>query len=279
MLDSLKIPEQLPECIDEPLKATLTPIGKTVGETISSLFSLVFWPITTISKMANGKQEYLLAKQGETKKLQLAKFKSEIEEKLKAIPEEKLIQPDHRIICDAMEKSQSALGEDDIRQLYANLIANAANSDIANQIHPSFSTIISQLSPLDAQNLEIMDMLGLCPIARFEIHDKNGKGFRIMHPEVFLSNPEQQDTAIQAVSLNSLARLQLISLDYSMSITNDDVYSDIQSYFQEYIAEAHTKTCNWEMTKGFTELTFLGRAFLAACRSPIEPISETSVEL
>ena len=276
MLDSLKVPEKLPDCIEEPVKAALTPPAATAGSAISDLLELVFWPISTASKLASSKRDFLLAKQQEKQRLLLAQFHKEIEDRIKTIPEEKRIIPDSRIATDAMEKAKSALEVDDIRRMYANLIANSANSDVASQIHPSFSTIISQLSSLDAQNLEIIDMLGVCPIARFEIHNKKGQGFRIMHPDVFLSNPDQQDTSVQAVSLNTLARLQLIYLDYSLSLAGEQIYSDIEAYFTQYIGETNISEPIWGITKGATELTFLGHAFLAVCRSPYDSPSETS---
>lgn len=284
MSDLTKVPEKVIECVTEPAKAALTPIAQTVGETVSDLLRLICWPVTTGSKLASGKQDYLISKQNAKQELYLAKFKEEIEEKLNKIPEDKLITPDRRIVCDAMEKCQSAVDVDAIRRLYANLIANAANADIADQIHPSFSAIISQLSPLDVQNLEIIARDNYFPIANFVRFVKDGidseyRNLLIVHPEVFLENPKNQNITFQAISLNSLARLQLITIDYTKSVAGDDAYSQIQAYYDEHFKNTYTSEYGTYFEKGVVSTTLLGRAFIAVCRGPFDPISETSVEL
>lgn len=284
MSDLSKVPEKAIECVTEPAKAALTPIAQTIGETVSDLLRLASWPVTTASKLASGKQDYLISKQNAKQELYLAKFKEEIEEKLKKIPEDKLIKPDRRIVCDAMEKCQSAVDVDEIRRLYANLIANAANADIADQIHPSFSTIISQLSPLDVQNLEILARDNYFPVANFMRYLKDAilpeyHNLTVINPDVFLSNPDNQDITIQALSLNSLARLQLIKIEYEKAVTGDDAYSDIQKYYDEHIIGMYAAEFGTRIEKGIVSTTLLGRAFLAVCRSPFDEVSETSVEL
>lgn len=283
MSDQKLFPEKLPDCIEEPAKAALQPVGEATGGTISDIMKLVFWPLTTASKLASGKQDYLLEKQKVKYEQQLKVYAKEIQEKLEKIPEEKHIEPDTRIVWDAFEKSRSALGVDEIRHLYATLIANAANSDIAGQIHPSFSTIISQLSPLDVQNLEILARDNYFPVANFISYLKGGDlpeyhNLTVINSDVFLSNPNNQDIIIQALSLNSLARLQLIKLEYGKRITGDDAYSDIQIYYDEHIKDKYTAEFGTRIEKGAVSTTVLGRAFLAVCRGPFDPISETSVE-
>lgn len=282
MSDQKLFPEKLPDCIEEPAKALLQPVGETTGSTISNIMNLVFWPFTTASRLASGQQEYLIEKQKVKHAQQLEAYAKEIKEKLEKIPEEKRIEPDTRIVWDAFEKSRSALGVDEIRHLYATLIANAANSDLASQIHPSFSAIISQLSPIDVQNLEIIfrsNECGQAPIANFLQYENYKGDFIRVDTDVFLSNPYKQEIVPQAISLHSLARLQLITLDYMNRMSGEDAYSDIQAYYDQnfkgkYISEYGTK-----IEKGIAGVTMLGRAFLAVCRSPFDPISETSVEL
>ena len=277
-------PEKLPDCIEEPAKAALQPVGEAAGGIISDIMKPALWPLTTVSRLASGQQDYLIEKQKVKHEQQLKVYAKEIKEKLEKIPEEKRIEPDTRIVWDAFEKSRSALGVDEIRHLYATLIANAANSDIAGQIHPSFSTIISQLSPLDVQNLEIIARETAQPIANFiqfikEGNENGERKFVIVQPDIFLSNPNNQDITIQAISLNSLARLQLITLDYTKSMSDEDAYSDIQICFDNKFKNRYTSEYGTRYEKGIAVTTMLGRAFLAVCRSPFDPISETSVEL
>ncbi len=277
-------PEKLPDCIEEPAKAALQPVGEAAGGIISDIMKLALWPLTIASKLASGQQEYILERQKVKHAQQLEVYAKEIKEKLEKIPEEKRIEPDTRIVWDAFEKSRSAIGVDEIRRLYANLIANAANADVADQIHPSFSTIISQLSSLDVQNLEIIADGVYCPIANFIKYPNDGKNtgnhdLATVHTDVFLLNPNNQDIITQAVSINSLARLQLVTIDYGKSAGGDTSYSDIQTYFDEHFKDAYSPEFGTKFEKGIVTLTPFGHAFLAACHSPFDPISETSVEL
>lgn len=283
MSDQKLFPEKLPDCVEEPTKASFTPIAKAGGEIISDCLNLLGWPLTTLAKIASEKQQYIVSKQIAKQELKLAKFKDEVEEKLKKIPKDKLVPPDERIVCDVREKVQSVLDADDIRALYANLIANSANSDIASQVHPSFSTIISQLSSLDVQNLEIIGDGSLYPIANFIIfpNDVDHPGYQnlmTIHSDVFLSNPNNQDIFSQAVSLNSLARLQLITLDYTKEKSESASYDAIQAYFDELVKKECTPEFGAKIGKGIVHTTLLGRAFLAVCHSPFDEISETTVE-
>lgn len=284
MSDLTKVPEKVIECVTEPAKAVLIPVAQTIGETVSDIMKMVFWPFTTASKLTSGQQDYILEKQKAKHAQQLEVYAKEIKEKLEKIPEEKRIEPDTRIVWDAFEKSRSAIGVDEIRRLYANLIANAANADVADQIHPSFSTIISQLSPLDVQNLEIITDGVYCPIANFIKYPNDGKNtgdhdLTTVHTDVFLLNPNNQDIITQAVSINSLARLQLVTIDYGKSAGGDTTYSDIQTYFDEHFKDAYSPEFGTKFEKGIVTTTPFGHAFLAACHSPFDPISETSVEL
>ena len=281
MSDQKLFPEKLPDCIEEPAKAALQPVGEAAGGIISDIMKLALWPLTIASKLASGQQEYILERQKVKHAQQLEVYAKEIKEKLEKIPEEKRIEPDTRIVWDAFEKSRSALGVDEIRHLYANLIANAANSDFASQIHPSFSTIISQLSPLDVQNLEIIARDNVFPIANFiRFKKEDGRSrYRIIHSDVFLSNPQNQDIVDQAISINSLARLQLITVEYGKAISEESYYSDIKDYYNKHFENQFTPDFDTDIEKGIVGTTMLGRAFLAVCRSPFDPISETSVEL
>ena len=51
--------------------------------------------------------------------------------------------------------------------MFQNLIANAADSRYQQEVHPAFPAMITQMSPLDAENLALFQQSEQYPIAEY----------------------------------------------------------------------------------------------------------------
>ena len=76
-----------------------------------------------------------------------------LEEKCSKIPEDRLVKPPAYIIGPALETSKYYYEQDDLRNMFTNLIANLFDIQMYRAIHPAYIEIIKQLSPLDAKLL------------------------------------------------------------------------------------------------------------------------------
>ena len=79
-----------------------------------------------------------------------------LEEKLKHIPEDKIVEPEPYVVVPAIQQLSYSLDSEELRELYANLLASSINADTKKNVHPSFAEIIKQLSPLDARVVEMI---------------------------------------------------------------------------------------------------------------------------
>ena len=62
------------------------------------------------------------------------------------------------------------MNEDEIREMFEKLIINSFDNRKIEKIHPSFSDIIQQMSPIDAQNLKCFSVGENLPICEIRIN-------------------------------------------------------------------------------------------------------------
>jgi len=81
---------------------------------------------------------------------------TKVSAKLKNVPPENIITPDPIVAGPALEALKYTAHESTLRELYANLLASALDSDTADSTHPSSVELIKQLSATEAQILNFL---------------------------------------------------------------------------------------------------------------------------
>jgi len=76
-----------------------------------------------------------------------------LEERLKHIPEDKIVEPEPYVAVPAIQQLSYSLDSEELRELYANLLASSMNADKKSDVHPAFVDIIKQLTPNEAKLL------------------------------------------------------------------------------------------------------------------------------
>ena len=154
----------------------------------------------------------------------LQKYANEVKSGIEKIPEENIQEPKMSVVGPALEASKFYIEEDEIRGMFAKLIASSMDNSKSADIHPSFSEMIKMLSPLDAQNLQTLYQSGDETISKIrKTYDGNG-GFKDVYSHIYLGNPETQDNHLIAPSIDNLIRLKLIDVDYETFKNNDALY-------------------------------------------------------
>lgn len=207
----------------------------------------------------------------------LNQYATAIEVGQNAIPVENRIVPRPCIVDRAIETSLYFLDENSILILFQNLIISAADERFASRLHPSFVDIIQQLSPLDAENLKlfaekvVQDMDSELPIADY-IYENEKHAFEIFQKNVFLENHLEQDIHLQAVSIDNLARLNLIYVpDYvEKGFSRIEDESLFEKYYQTEMFLNATTNIPAEYVKvnilpGYARLTDLGKDSITVC--------------
>ena len=154
----------------------------------------------------------------------LEKYANEVKSGIEKIPEENIQEPKMSVVGPALEASKFYIEEDEIRGMFAKLIASSMDNSKSADIHPSFSEMIKMLSPLDAQNLQTLYQSGDETISKIRITSDGDGGFIDVYSHIYLGNSEVQDNQLIAPSIDNLIRLKLIDVDYETFKNNDALY-------------------------------------------------------
>ena len=168
-----------------------------------------------------------------------------LNEKLKDVSPEKIVPPEPYIALPALEAISYCMDSDELRNLYANLLANSINVDNKEKVHPSFVEIIKQLSPLDALILKHIasngHYLALCQLRRQEgesisedstivtinpgdnFFKSASSGVPIVRNITYLNFSGETYEQFSA-GIDNLSRLGLIETDYAAYLAKEEHY-------------------------------------------------------
>ncbi len=237
----------------EPLNQLLVPVTSAAGRTLQDAWELVFGGFGTY-----------VEKKREVRRKALEDFKSSLEDKVAAIPQAQLCEPSLSIVGPALDASKYYFEEPELREMFANLIASSMDSQKAISVHPSFSEIIRQMSPLDAQNLTYFT--SRLPVAEYRRVTEGKEGFHLFLSHVFLANPNEKDLNKQSVSLASLARLGLIDISYEQFFTDKSFYGGFeQTALYRDITASLPENMKLNIQEGVASPTPLGTQFIRVC--------------
>ena len=247
----------LPKFIDD----AAGPPAQSVGNTLSNLWEL-----------GVGNHVALWIKKQEVRQQQnLQDYVKKVEEKTQEIPEEFIQEPSLHIVGPAIEASKYYIESEELREMFANLIASSIDNRKNDKIHPSFVEIIKQLSVLDAQILSLYRDLLRIPIAQIIIK-KQTHEYRITQVHV-IDFTHSENYKSYASSLSNLQRLGLLSIDYSSQTNYDSAYDFIEDH--PAFREAHELMIELQRTdpeynevsskKGITTRTPLCEDFISVC--------------
>ena len=154
----------------------------------------------------------------------LEKYANEVKSGIEKIPEENIQEPKMSVVGPALEASKFYIEEDEIRGMFAKLIASSMDKTQSINIHPSFVEIIKVLSPLDAQNLYSLYHGRDETISKIRLTNKENGNYTDHFNHIFLGNPECQDNNLIEFSIDNLIRLKLVDVSYSKYKSDDSLY-------------------------------------------------------
>jgi hypothetical protein len=224
------------------------------------------------------------------KKLMLAEYEEKalqkiIDYRLENIDPSKITEPDLYVAFPALLAMSYSMNNEKLRDLYANLLASAMNTDKKALVHPAYVEIIKQMSPLDAVMLE--KTKNKYPVAKLRMQNYMGilpafgddspyrtesAGFDADENISAFPDDEYDSTQIRA-SIGNLKRLGLINTNYGPVAAGEEntaVYRKIEN--QAAPQRSHTLNPNATrpetvLIPGICELTAFGEAFMNICSS------------
>lgn len=269
-------PNLIPEAVNTAATNILDKPTKAIGQTFAELWYLIFGGIV---HQAAVKRETRYAIEAE-------KFKEEVLQKVNAIPEDKHIEPDFQTVSVALNDAKFCLENEEIRTMFANLIASASDSTKADNALPIFSDIIKKMTSRDASNLASFGNVSNHPIAIYRQWLNKTNHVDIMR-NVFILNKKYLDLPMQSVSINTLCTLGLVEINYNEKFSasaysdfyetreykdlvetcknmNQFIANNLQSLPPEILDHLSTNS-RMEIIGGTIKLTDLGSMFKKVC--------------
>lgn len=241
---------------------TQTQFPLTISTGLNDLLRLVFGKLHFFTEAKYARWEH-----------DLRDYIGSLNKKLDAIPIDQRLEPKTSLIGPALDVSQYYIEEEELREMFAKLIASSMNIQTANVVHPSFTEIIKQLSVIDAQVLSSLNhIVSNFPVGKIQVSEKD-KPNSFIHTgynSLILSRliSPTNDTAQITRALNNFQRLGLIQIDFMNHFTNLTVYDPFME--QEVYKQAvnkFEKELGMTVTLGKGNVTFtqLGKDFINVC--------------
>lgn len=212
--------DKLAGAIGDTLKTAPTLYEDALQPTVQEVGKFAARIPRAINAAFSGLDKWILNKEyaiDETKKL--------LAQKLENVDPEKIVEPEAYVAVPALQAISYSMDSEELRNLYANLLAKAMNSDTKDFVHPSFVDMIKQMSPTDALIFSKIIVNPIRPLISIMINEpKGGKN-------IFLENCSW----ITEISLgrcrtafDNLSRLGLIQIPFGDSYTDKNNYTSIK---------------------------------------------------
>lgn len=205
----------------EIYKDTLRPSVKPLGE-ILALFP------RTLKLVFSGWEKWLINKEESLRLTAEA-----IEEKVKQLSEEKIVEPEAYVAIPAIQQLCYCQNNETLRDFYASLLVSSMNADKKWQVHPSFVDIIKQLNPDEAKYLKSMPKMSMLVYPLIDV-DFSIDGAMGGHPIItnftnynlnVLEHPQNICSYI-----DNLVRLNIIEIPFGKVIQDSKQYLEIEKH-------------------------------------------------
>ena len=245
-----------PTLYEDALQPTVQEVGKfaaRIPRAINAAFSgLDKWILN---------KEYTL---DETKKL--------LEKKLENVDPNKIVEPEAYVAVPAIQAISYSMNSEELRNLYANLLAKAMNSDTKDQVHPSFVEIIKQLSPIDSLVFKTIMERQANPIIDL-VYNKYESDIPIaIESRTIIKNVTDINVApieVVCISIDNLIRQGLISIPEDKAYVDSTLYNNIlETQFYTIQQQSYPITPDgfiFSNKKKMIVKTNLGNSFYTIC--------------
>ena len=235
------------------------PVAKPTGELVGLIPRAIKAALSPLEKWVLQK-EYNVE---ETRKL--------LEKKLENVSPDQIEAPEPHIAVPAMQYISYCMDNEELREMYANLLASSMKKDTKDNAHPSFVEIIKQLSPDEAKLLGYINRqeTGI-PMVFLNVRKKSGGTLVLDNGFTNATELCGCDYPLDGEKyLDNLERLGLLKRSQELHFTNRTVYRALKEH--SYIAlqknhiEMRSDVEKVEYIEGSAELTQFGKSFCKMC--------------
>jgi mRNA-degrading endonuclease RelE of RelBE toxin-antitoxin system len=244
----------------EVYKDALSPVVKPIGEILGFLPRSLKLALSGWEKwLINGEESLRLTAEA-------------IKEKVKQIPEDKLVEPEPYVAIPAIQQISYCQNSEELRDLYANLLIASMNADKKWQVHPSFVDIVKQLNPDEARIIKSIPNFknNFMPAIDVTLKDKNASG---SGHQIFISNfttlgmdvIENKENICSYI--DNLVRLNILEIPPTYHLTNESLYRPLEEspILEKLIPQAYRLVYNIGYNHKIIAITNYGLLFKQIC--------------
>ena len=247
------------EIAKETYNDAAKPIIKPTGQIAGLVPRAIKAALLPVEKWILGK-EYNLEK---TKKL--------LELKLEKINPELIESPEPYIAVPAIQYISYCMDSEELRDMYANLLANSMNKVVKNEVHPGFIEIIKQLSPDEAKILKKISIHKTIPVINVRYNNEKGEGVMVLNYFSDVGEKANCENPMEIASyFENMEKLGLIKVSepYS-SIVNKAIYEPLKNHKRikelAQIPSGFGDLNKVEIIEGYFTITNFGEKFCKIC--------------
>ena len=181
------------------------------------------------------------------------------------IPPENIQEPPLKILGPALEASKYYIEEEELRSMFAKILAGSFDDRKNSVIHPSFVEIIKQLDVTDARILQFLKEQNHAtgsPIPCMKSVINSDGGSKMIFPIIYFIDGSEGINELSP-SLTNLERLGLLKIEDDRYSANDSKYDFIRNNFiVQHMLENYPEI---SLEKMCFSITPLGKNFLEVC--------------
>lgn len=250
--------------MDEIVRSLLTAAG---GAAISSVFK---GPAETFSQLWYYNFGYKMDIKVRQRKQEVDNlFLKDIATEVSNIPIDQIQEPKLSVLGPALEASKYYIDDEELRSLFAKLIAASMDNSKNEVLQPAFVEIIKQMSPIDAKNLinlyDIKDKQN--PIVSIILESKDSKNYKEVFDHFYIENIGNISHVRVASSLLNLKRLGLIEINYDVFLSHENRYLSYENHpiINQFKNEYNDDLHSIKLKKGLIKITNFGMDFCKIC--------------
>ncbi|MFC4270914.1 DUF4393 domain-containing protein [Sneathiella chungangensis] len=193
----------------------------------------------------------------------------DVAEKLKNTPEESIITPKINVAGPLLEALRYSAEEQGLREMFANLLANAMDKNTSSTAHPSFVEILKQLTPDEAKLMKYFAKKGIIPKLNFYSRSGTTKENFLSHRNFTLAGYEADCSFPHLINtyLDNLSRLGLLEIfdDIRVRIYDDYIPLLESKQWTDWEKQAENAKRIVEPRRGSIRTSEFGELFCKAC--------------
>lgn len=196
-------------------------------------------------------------------------FLKDIVTEVSNIPIDQRQEPKLSVLGPALEASKYYIDDEELRSLFAKLIAASMDNSKNEVLQPAFVEIIKQMSPIDAKNLinlyDIKDKQN--PIVSIILESKDSKNYKEVFDHFYIENIGNISHVRVASSLLNLKRLGLIEINYDVFLSDENRYLSYENHpiINQFKNEYNDDLHSIKLKKGLIKITNFGMDFCKIC--------------